>query len=1327
MSELSQNVWQQAKLGQWDALKSAIKSNSGELDIDFVYGPSKESFLHLSAVKGNDEICKLLIEKGCNLNAANSQGITALYMACAADAPAVVSTMMSNGANPNTLISASDISPSQASKDWIETCRKAPSPLHVAALRGHAEVVDILLKFDELNANATNESNDTALHLACEKGNVDVVRALARRPNNSRNTSGATPLDLCKTDELRAILSDSGASSSSSGKHGGAAGTPTAAHKEDPAVILGRCGSEVPEMFGRDLALQLYSDNWKNRMAGTQALTELIKNAKGVFGGARVTDEAFEATCAVVTDLIHDKNQKVFQASLRALNEFLATDTAKKLPISEDDLHPAVELLYIALLKKMESAQARQANAAMQAILDLVMASPVLSVSSLVELVYAYDPNPPTKHSKDTATTPTNRGSSNWRPLHARLRILGELVKSLGDREGTGLALDRTLDVALPSLENASVQVRKSALEITATVLATHAKSQHHLGEDAGGSSSIEEAVLEIKEEYLGPPLKSAVMKQVMSKLCKMLKVKIHKSASSSKSKSKKGKKSSKSKSRSSGGGSDAVAEADGDAGEHEFDVQELSPQQAKEFADVTSEFGKTVSQYIASSNWQARKRGIKMIVDILREVKDEQSMFVGNARRLKAGFTILYRALVDTVQHIYVSGLKLVRFFGELSQKESRKSAGKSPTPVETFFDAMTSQVPSNLLPIIISKFANTKERVRKQTHDTLMSLSRLGSNASRSGGAPSSNVGLEHVVASLVDAIDHGSDKDSTYLVASRLETLCTLLTEHNVPVSKPGQSSAGFSMDASKIVAMASAALKARDRAARATADSLFEYLCRKMGRAVLEELPELTENGQLRLKACLAKVETLQNFEAVSLRQPAAGSSGRPGAPRPGASSGRPGASSGRPGAPSGRPDRASLSSRSGRSPSPGGGRESLNSRRARLQSAAGPRACDLITKLPHADTVPSKLSNVAAPMYAWFGEALTRCLLSQDWNLRNTGIIVLRTRMLQACGMVPQEQITDKDSIPAHSLDIVEFTIGVVARACDDRIAKVYESALDLLHVLATNYVAQLLKAPKAQVDEETLVQMFTPAVVGILPKLNHRNERLRYKSEQLLLHLCRISYLGPRLISTLIADVDAFTRRKFSGPTLVGIFALVRLVIEEFGIGSKSGFDPDKLMEVLVPALENKHVDVRKSATELYAVLYLAVGDNAQALNELISGLKPQVKAKCTSAVNLLKTKHGGNSPIGSPKGGSRSRSHSGAFGSVDDEKQKHQGLMRERMKEEEGKLTPIFGKDAAKNLCNPDSWETRATALSDLSNALLDGEALPNVRFCVLSGASLI
>lgn len=57
---------------------------------------------------------------------------------------------------------------------------------------------------------------------------------------------------------------------------------------------------------------------------------------------------------------------------------------------------------------------------------------------------------------------------------------------------------------------------------------------------------------------------------------------------------------------------------------------------------------------------------------------------------------------------------------------------------------------------------------------------------------------------------------------------------------------------------------------------------------------------------------------------------------------------------------------------------------------------------MITKLPQAAAVPGKLSKVAAPMYAWFGEGLTRCLLASDWNM--CVVAVPRVRHLALCAL-----------------------------------------------------------------------------------------------------------------------------------------------------------------------------------------------------------------------------------------------------------------------------------------------------------------------------------
>ena len=364
MSEFSQSVWQQVKGGNFDGLKAALESKNPELDLNFQYGGMHESLLHLIVTKGDENLCKLLIERGCNLNTVTRQGVTPLYIACAIDNPSLVELLMKSGANPNTIVPTGlDIGTASLPKDWKEKCRIAPTPLQVAAHCGFTDVVEILLGFGELDASVANSDGNTALHLACASGRLGAARLLAKRidPTSTLNAAGKAPVDLATNEELKTALTSGGATSGSTSLL--KTGAIPASKKEDPKVVLGRCGAEVPEVFGRDMALQLYSDHWKTRLEGLVSLTNIIEHPAGPFASSPISEDTFEASCAVLTDLIHDKHQKVYQQVLRTLHHFFAGPVAKALPISSDDLHPAVELLYIALLKKMESAQARQANA----------------------------------------------------------------------------------------------------------------------------------------------------------------------------------------------------------------------------------------------------------------------------------------------------------------------------------------------------------------------------------------------------------------------------------------------------------------------------------------------------------------------------------------------------------------------------------------------------------------------------------------------------------------------------------------------------------------------------------------------------------------------------------------------------------------------------------------------------------------------------------------------------------------------------------------------------------------------------------------------------
>ncbi|KAL7286755.1 hypothetical protein TKK_0018900 [Trichogramma kaykai] len=151
---------------------------------------SFESPLTLAACGGHVDLALLLIERGANIEEVNDEGYTPLMEASREGHEEMVALLLSQGANINaqteeTQETALTLACCGGFLEVVDFLVKAgadielgaSTPLMEASQEGHLDIVRYLL---ELNANvhAQTQTGDTALTYACENGHTDVAELL---------------------------------------------------------------------------------------------------------------------------------------------------------------------------------------------------------------------------------------------------------------------------------------------------------------------------------------------------------------------------------------------------------------------------------------------------------------------------------------------------------------------------------------------------------------------------------------------------------------------------------------------------------------------------------------------------------------------------------------------------------------------------------------------------------------------------------------------------------------------------------------------------------------------------------------------------------------------------------------------------------------------------------------------------------------------------------------------------------------------------------------------------------------------------------------------
>ncbi|RUS79663.1 hypothetical protein EGW08_012586 [Elysia chlorotica] len=163
----------------------------------------RQTPLHLAVLTGQDRLVRRLLCAGAIVDAQDLRGETPLHIACRLGHLKTVKSLLTPVRYKEMQGNTWEIPYQRLPQDLgVQNC-EGQNPLHVAVIAGHTAVVELLLKAGANPNVGEAKSGRTALHLAAERGDVNLVKLLAccqdvdlLRRNYAGLTAAQLALDL---------------------------------------------------------------------------------------------------------------------------------------------------------------------------------------------------------------------------------------------------------------------------------------------------------------------------------------------------------------------------------------------------------------------------------------------------------------------------------------------------------------------------------------------------------------------------------------------------------------------------------------------------------------------------------------------------------------------------------------------------------------------------------------------------------------------------------------------------------------------------------------------------------------------------------------------------------------------------------------------------------------------------------------------------------------------------------------------------------------------------------------------------------------------------